>query len=95
CDDDDQDVHPGAEEICDDSVDNDCDGDIDEDDSECTVDEPPPPPPPSTPPADGRNEPLEGSCGCRQAGGRTGTWTFAALLGLIFLRRRHQEKRAA
>jgi len=35
CDDTDGDIHPGAEEICDDEVDNDCDGDVDDDDAEC------------------------------------------------------------
>lgn len=36
CDDSDPDVHPGASEACDDSIDNDCDGMTDCDDSECS-----------------------------------------------------------
>jgi len=37
CDDLDETVYPGAEEICDDDVDNDCDGDIDADDEDCEI----------------------------------------------------------
>jgi serine protease AprX len=92
CDDDNEDVYPGTAEICDDLVDNDCDGDVDEEDSECDVEPPPPPPPPPT--AEEANVPLEGGCGCLQAGGRTGPWSFTALLGLILLRRRNQGRRA-
>jgi hypothetical protein len=39
CDDDDEDIHPDADEVCGDEVDNDCDGDIDADDSETDADE--------------------------------------------------------
>lgn len=35
CDDDDSSVNPGASEICNDVIDNDCDGDVDGNDSEC------------------------------------------------------------
>jgi fibro-slime domain-containing protein len=35
CDDTDPGAYPGAAEICDDAVDNDCDGDVDEDDDDC------------------------------------------------------------
>lgn len=38
CDDTDQSVHPGADEICDDGRDNDCDGGIDCDDGDCDGD---------------------------------------------------------
>jgi hypothetical protein len=37
CDDDAPSVNPGALEICNDSIDNDCDGDVDSNDSECGV----------------------------------------------------------
>jgi hypothetical protein len=36
CDDSDPDVYPGAEEICGDEIDNDCDGDTDMDDEDCS-----------------------------------------------------------
>ena len=36
CDDDDPAVHPGATEVCDDTVDNDCDSFVDGDDTDCT-----------------------------------------------------------
>ena len=36
CDDGSADIHPEAEEICDDGVDNDCDDAVDADDSDCT-----------------------------------------------------------
>jgi len=39
CDDSDPDIRPGAVELCGDGVDNDCDGDIDGDDSECGGDD--------------------------------------------------------
>jgi hypothetical protein len=35
CDDDDDDVHPAAAEVCDDGVDNDCDGGVDSGDAQC------------------------------------------------------------
>jgi len=35
CDDEDEDVYPGAIEICDDDIDNDCDDDIDDEDPDC------------------------------------------------------------
>ncbi len=35
CDDADGDVNPGADEVCDDEADNDCDGDVDLDDADC------------------------------------------------------------
>lgn len=38
CDDTDPDVNPGATEVCDDTIDNDCDGDIDCDDADCSDD---------------------------------------------------------
>jgi len=38
CDDDDEDVHPDADEVCGDEVDNDCDGDIDADDLDTDAD---------------------------------------------------------
>ena len=39
CDDDDEDVHPEADEVCGDEIDNDCDGDIDADDSDTDADD--------------------------------------------------------
>jgi hypothetical protein len=38
CDDDNADVHPGADENCDDGIDNNCDGVVDEEDERCLVD---------------------------------------------------------
>ncbi|MCB9777622.1 MAG: hypothetical protein H6742_03575 [Alphaproteobacteria bacterium] len=35
CNDEDPEIHPGADEICDDDIDNDCDDDVDLDDSDC------------------------------------------------------------
>lgn len=35
CDDADSSVYPGAEEVCDDSIDNDCDADYDAEDADC------------------------------------------------------------
>ncbi len=37
CDDNDAAVNPGAEEVCDNSIDDDCDGDVDEADSDCST----------------------------------------------------------
>ena len=37
CDDGDSFVFPGADEVCDDLVDNDCDGDVDGEDADCQV----------------------------------------------------------
>ena len=39
CDDEDSGIYPGAEEICDDGEDNDCDGDVDGDDGDCGGDD--------------------------------------------------------
>ncbi len=41
CDDSNPEINPGAEEVCDDEIDNDCDGDIDSEDSDCQEEEPP------------------------------------------------------
>jgi len=95
CDDEDEDVHPEADEICDDDVDNDCDGDTDWEDADCFIH--PPPLPPAIVTA-APNAPLEGDCGCRQAGRPTSGWGTAAWLVVLGLvrrrRRRRQEKRA-
>jgi hypothetical protein len=39
CDDSNASVNPGATEVCDDEIDNDCDGDVDSSDTECTSDD--------------------------------------------------------
>ncbi len=91
CDDEDEDVHPGAEELCTDDIDNDCDGDVDGEDSDCFVYPSPVQPAivTASPAA-----PLEGDCGCRQAGRPTRGWGIAAWLGVLgLMRRRRQEKR--
>jgi uncharacterized protein (TIGR03382 family) len=91
CDDADASAYPGAEEICDDAVDNDCDGEIDEDD--CPEDSGEPDP--DTGEASDSDEPgvddpeSSGPCGC--AGQPTPGSALALLLpmvGLLARRRR-------
>ncbi len=75
CDDGDPEVHPGATELCDDGVDNDCDGQTDLDDSQCE--------PPDDPDGDG------GGCGCAaDAGPASAPWLLLLMLLLWGLRAR-------
>ncbi|MBW2453045.1 MAG: hypothetical protein JRI68_00965 [Deltaproteobacteria bacterium] len=88
CDDADGDIHPGADELCDDEEDNDCDGNIDDDDLDCqgtggaggggTA-----------PPADGDDS----DCCCRVVGtpeSRSVPWVALALLAVGWAGRRRR-----
>ncbi len=74
CDDSDPDVNPDADELCDDGIDNDCDGLTDDDDTLCTQpgaeDEVP-------------FSPGNSGCGCRAAGGPAHGFLRAVLSGLL------------
>ena len=79
CDDNDWDIGPGQFENCEDNLDNDCDGDIDEEDGECET---------STADDDTSEEGDDG-CGCDASGtGVKGSAAVTLLLGLALLRRR-------
>jgi gingipain R len=74
CDDTDPDVNPAADEICDDGIDNDCDGLTDDDDTLCT-----------DPDTDGGVpfNPGDSGCGCDAAGGPSRGLLGAILSGLL------------
>ncbi len=90
CDDADPTAYPGAEEICDDGVDNDCNGEIDEvecDDTDAPDDTEAPGGDTGAEPADtgdGEND-AEG-CGCASAGTGVG-WALLACVALVRRRR--------
>jgi len=79
CDDNDWDIGPGQFENCEDDLDNDCDGDIDEEDGECQT---------AVSDDDITLEPDEG-CLCDARGSRVSGGTAVTMLfGLLLLRRR-------
>jgi MYXO-CTERM domain-containing protein len=92
CDDSDDSVHPGADEVCDDEVDNDCDGLADDDDADCQG---------GGGASGGGDAPADGDdsdCGCQLPGAPTsnelGLWALVALLaGWTGRRRRPQHRR--
>jgi uncharacterized protein (TIGR03382 family) len=96
CDDDDASVHPDAEERCDDGLDNDCDGAVDEPD--CVEDDTgEPAPEDSAEPDDTDNTgddttAGEEGCGCSGAPDLGFAW-MSALAGMALLRRRRRELR--
>ncbi len=76
CDDNDAAVNPEASEICDDGIDNDCDGDVDSDD---TIDCP-----------DDDNGPAESGCGCASSNQGANSALFLMGLALIWVLRRKE-----
>ena len=74
CDDADPAVNPGATEVCDDAIDNDCDGSTDADDADCS---------PS-------KYIWEGGCGCATSGRDAPLALIAAAAAMLVVRRRGQ-----
>ena len=76
CDDADASVHPGADEVCDDEIDNDCDGLVDSEDDGCIP----------------TKFIWEGGCGCATGAGSTPAGLFAAAAAMLMVRRRGQRQ---
>ena len=91
CDDSDAAVGPGEAEICDNGVDDDCDGAVDQDDSDCDgpedtdIDTGEPPVDDTGDGGDGKEEGCEG---CASGGSRGTPWLMALLMAGLALRRR-------
>ena len=89
CDDDDPEVHPDAAEVCDDGVDNECDGQVDDADASCEPDRDDPPVALPSHQADGLAAPtIVGACADCSSDFSGGGFGLLSLLVLIGRRRR-------
>lgn len=82
CDDSSDAIHPAAQEICTDNIDNDCDGLVDAADTDACAG--------GQQAASSSEDADEGGCGCRTAAGTPGAaaWLLVTLLGAFGFRRR-------